>query len=178
MRTIRGQQFELLTRALAYLLGGVFLCTAVATGVCTLIAHIFGVIFVFFAFFLVIVSILDRFIAWANSIHTYLFLALFVTTVGRLMIIAIGSGNPLYIALAIVFSLLLVVALVFEIVRQWTNLRTRFDCRIATAIILRSISIVLSLWALFIVICGVNIIGGPIFYLALGLVCLSISSLL
>jgi hypothetical protein len=107
----RNRVFNTLSLAIAYLLGGIFLCIADGTGVLALLAHIIGGIFIGFAFFLVIISLLNRFIAWANLIHMYLFFALFVATLGRLMIVAVGSGKPLYIVLVAVFSLLLVLAL-------------------------------------------------------------------
>lgn len=178
MRPVRSQPFDNLTRAVAYLLGGIFLCIAGVTGGLALAAYIIGGIFIGFAFFLVIVSLINRFIVWADSIHIYLFFALFVVTVGRLLVLAISSGKILYIVLAAVFIFLLTLALIFEIRRVWNNLRTRFNGRIATIRILRSASVALSLLALIMVITGADFIGDPILFLALSLVFLSTSSLL
>ncbi|MBN2463644.1 MAG: hypothetical protein JXB43_08635 [Dehalococcoidia bacterium] len=178
VRQIPSPPFESLTRAVAYLLGGIFLCTAGVTGELALAAYIIGGIFIGFAFFLVIVSLLNRFVARADSIHTYLFFALFVATVGRLLVVAISSGKILYIVLSVAFIVLLTLALIFEIRRVWYNLRKRFNGRIATIQLLRSASVTLSLLALIMVISRADFIGDPILHLALSLVCLSISTLL
>jgi hypothetical protein len=178
MAQIRNQPYELLTRAAAYLLGGIFLCTAGVTAELALAAYIIGGAFIGFAFFLLIVSIVNRFITQADLIHGWLFFALFVTTLGRLIIIALGSHIPIYIVLAVIFIVILIVALIFEIRRVWYNVRARRNGRTATIQLLRSVSITFSLLALIMVIFQADFIGDPLLYLALGIVFLSISSLL
>lgn len=179
-----GHPFFILSQAIAYLLGGMFLCTTSATadmtGTATLIARAFGGLFIAFAFFLVIASFFNRLVAWATRVNMWLFLGLFFVTMTRLIKTALDTTEfrLLYILLAIVFLFLILGALLFQVLRLGTNLGTQLGSRVAAARMLRMMSVTLSLFALAMMITQIDLIGGPILYLTLGLVCLSVASLL
>lgn len=105
---------ELLSQAVAYLLGGIFLCTLVPS---VLVLTVFGWVFVAFAFFLLIASCVDRLTAWANRVHMWLYGSLFAVGVASVIIAAVGTLESLYIVLACVFLLCLIGALLFLIIR-------------------------------------------------------------
>lgn len=171
----RNQAFTILSQAIAYLLAGIFLFTT-SPVVCTL--QIFGVIFMVFAFFLVIASCVDRLAAWTNRVHMGLFGGLFAASAAYLIITAVDTREPLYIVLTFVFLLSIVGALLFQLFRQGTNLGMHLGSRVAAATMLRRISVVLGLFALVMVVCQIDLIGGPILYLTLALVFLGVASLL
>ena len=175
-----GHPFLILSQAIAYLLGGIFLCTATVAGVPSLVAQIFGGIFIVFAFLLVVASFSSKLIAWTTKINLWLFLALFFVSMASLIKIALEltECRISYIVLAVVFLLLVLAALLFQLFRMGTNLRIQLGTMGAAARMLRGLCVALSLFALAMVIMQVDSIGGPILYLALGLVCLSIASLL
>lgn len=178
----RNLTFNTLSQAIAYLLAGIFLFTTSSTVDMTkgnsLTLEIFGGIFMVFAFFLVIASCVDRLTGWANQVQMSLFLGLFAASMACLIVTAVGTHESLYIVLTFVFFLSIGGALLFQLFRQGTNLRTQLGSRVAVATLLRRIAFVLSLFALVMVISQIDLIGGPILYLSLGLVCLSISLLL
>ena len=116
----RNQAFNTLFQAIAYLLAGIFLFTA-SPVVCTL--QIFGVIFMVFAFFLVVASCVDRLTAWANRVHMGLFGGLFAASAARLIITAVGTRELLYIVLTLVFLLSIVGALLFQILNRFCRRR-------------------------------------------------------
>jgi len=74
--------------------------------------------------------------------------------------------------LAFAFLLLVLGALGFRLFMLGTDLRTRLGNRPAVATVLRWLSLALSLVALAMVINQIDLIGGPILYATLGLVCL------
>lgn len=172
----------ILSQAIAYLLGGIFLFTTSTSlaGMTALMGQIFGGIFMGFAFFLVISSFFDSLVVWANRINLWLFLALFFVAIARLIKMAVNSTEYqiFYIVLAVIFLLLVLAALLFQSFRTGANLRTQVGTRVTSVRLLRGLSVALSMFALAMVIMQVNIIGGPILYMALGLVCLSVASLL
>ena len=176
----RPRPFDILSQAIAYLLGGIFLYTADLTGTPALTTHILGGIFMAFAFFLGIASFfngLKGLIAWVRSIDMALFLGLFLATLVRLIITAAkGPEELLWVVIAFLF--LTLGAFLFHIFRLTINVAAKLGNRVAAAKILKVLSFLLSFFALLIVIMPSNIYGGPIFYLALSVVCLSISLLL
>ena len=175
--------FSILSQAIAYLLGGMFLFNTSSiylAGRPALIGQIFGGIFMGVAFFLVISSFFDNLVALANRINRWLFLALFIVAMASLFTMAVKSTEYLtfYIVLAVAFALIVIAAMLFQLRRTGTSLITELGARVVSARLLRVLSVVLSLFALAMVIAQVNIIGGPILYLAIGLVCLGVASLL
>lgn len=175
-----GRPFLLLSQAIAYLLGGIFLSTANATDVVGLVAQIFGGIFIFFAFFLVVTSFVSNLTDWATRMDIWFFLALFFVSMASLIKTALESVECrfFYIVLAIIFLLLVLAALLFQLYKTAISLRKLFGNRVAVVRMLKGLSVVLSLFALAMVIMQVSIMGGPILYLSLGVVCLSVATLL
>jgi len=178
----RNQVFNALSLAFTYFLAGIFLCTIVPSlftvVLCTPIFTIFGWIFIIFAFPLAISIFWHRLIPWTTRIHRWLFLALIYVTMADLIIAVLKSRESVFMVLTFLFLALTIVALSIGRIRDWTNLRTQFGNRAATAIMLRRASVVLSLVGFFMAACQINLVGGPILYLALGLAFLSIASLL
>lgn len=172
--------FYTLSQAIAYLLGGIFLLhnsSIYLAGRPALIGQIFGGIFIGFAFFLAISSIFDKLVALADRINRGLFLALFIVVMGSLYVTVVKAteNRTFSVVLALAFSVIVLASLLF---RTRASLRTELGPRVVSAGLLRVISVVLSLFALAIVIGQVNIMGGPILHLAIGLVCLSVASIL
>lgn len=96
----RPQPFDTLLKATAYLLGGIFLYTAKVTGTTALVAQVFGVVFVAFAFFLVIAPFFDRLGDWAHRANLWLLLGLFSATLARVVIAGVESPKFLYVVVA------------------------------------------------------------------------------
>ena len=175
--------FAILSQAIGYLLGGVFLsntCSIYLVGTTALIGQIFGGIFIGVAFFLVISSFFDNLVALANRINIWLLFPLFIVALANLIVIAAESTEyrTFYIVLAAAFSLTTLAAILFQLFRTIARWKTALGSRAAWARLLRGLSVALSLFALAMVIAQVNIMGGPILYLAIGLVCLGAASLL
>lgn len=174
----RAGPFDVVSRAIAYLLGGIFIYGANATGPMAWVGHIFGVVFICFAFFVLISSFFNRLGAWAETVHSWFTGGLFIGTVARLIITAVGAKSAVQIVLAFVFLLLVIGVLFFQSFRHWAGLRRTFGNRVASARMLRGLSVAFGLFALAMVTEKVDALGGPVLYLALGLVCLGIASLL
>ena len=169
--------FDVVSRAIAYLLGGIFIYGANATGPTAWVGHIFGVVFICFAFFVLISSFFNRLGAWTDAIHGWFMGALFIGTVARLIVTAVGSKSVVQIVLAFAFLLLVTGVLFFQSLRHWAGFARTFGNRVALTRILRALSVVFGLFALAMVTEKVDALGGPVLYLALGLVCLGIASL-
>ena len=176
--------FAILSQAIAYLLGGIFLFNNSSIYLAgtpgALIGQIFGGIFMGVAFFLVISSFLDNLVALANRINIWLFFALFIVALANLIVIAVESTEyrTFYIVLAASFSLITLAALLFHLRRTGASLVAELGPRVVLTRSLRGVSVALSMFALAMVIGQVNIMGGPILYLAISLVCLGVASLL
>ena len=174
--------FGILLQAVTYLIGGIFLLAVSSdlVGVTALIGRVFGGIFIGVAFFLAISSFFDKLVTWANRVDMQLFLAIFIVSIANLFVVAIESpGDRTFLTvLALAFSLIVIAAMLFWSFRTEARLRAELGSRAISARLLRRLSVVLSLVALGMVIAQVNVMGGPILYMALSLVCLSVASLL
>lgn len=173
--------FHILSQAIAYLIGGIFLWASSSsiTGGIALVSKVFGGVFIGLAFILVISSFLDRLIPWAKRMNKWLFFALFVVAMARLTIMAVESEElrAVWIVIAVLFLLLILISLVLNMIRIRIDLGASLGTGRASVRILRLISVVLSIFALSMVVLQVNILGGPIIYLAISVFCLSIASL-
>lgn len=172
----RLQPFDTLFRAMAYLLGGIFLYTAKVTGTPVLGAQVLGVIFIVFAFFLVIASFFNRFRAWSRTVNSYLFLGLFIATVARVIIAGVESPKLLYVVFA--FLVLTLGVSLFHSFRSTRELASNLGNRGAAIRMLRIASFMFGLFAFIMVIMQQNLYGGPVLYLALSVIFLNISLLL
>lgn len=172
----RPQPFDTLLRAIAYLLGGIFLYTAKVTGTPVLGAQVFGAVFIAFSFFLVITSFFNKLRAWARTVDLYLFFGLFIATVARLIIAGVESLELLYVVVA--FLVLTLGTLLFYVFRSTRELASNLGNRGAAIRTLRVLSLIFAFFAFFMVIMQQNLYGGPTLYLALSVVFLSISLLL
>ena len=175
--------FSVLAQAIAYLLGGVFLLdttSAYLAGTAALVGQVFGFAFVGFAFFLAISSFVDKLVAWANRIDMWLFLALFFAAMASLIVTAIESTDcrTFYVVLAAAFLSIVLAAMLFRLFKIGASLKAKLGSKAASVSLLIGLSLALSMFALAMVIVQVEIMGGPILYLAMGLVCLGLASLL
>jgi len=174
--------FPILLQAMTYLMGGMFLLT-VSTGLggrIALTAHIFGYIFVGVAILLGISACVGRDVAWANRVDRWFFLGLFFVNSANLIFVAVVSSKyrAFFVVLVFAFLCIVIAALLLHMSRMGARLRTILGSRAVWAWLLRRVSVALSLFALAMVIAQVNVMGGPILYLAMSLVCLGVASLL
>lgn len=172
----RPQPFDTLLKAIAYLMGGIFLYTAKVTGTPVLGAQVLGVIFIVFAFFLVIASFFNRFRASSRRVDSYLLLGLFSATVARVIIAGVESRELFYVVFA--FLVLMLGVFLFHIFRSTRELASNVGNRCAAIRTLRILSLILALFGFMMVIMQQNLYGGPVLYLALALILLNISLLL
>jgi len=174
--------FYILSQAITYLIGGMFLLSVSGSleGRVAVIAEVFGFILIGGAILFLVSSFFPRLVRWASTVDKQLFLGLFFVNMANLAIIAVTSTKyrAFSVVLVVAFLLSVVVAELFWLVGPGVSLGTRIRSRVAWGGLLRRVSVVLSLFALVMVIAEVNIMGGPILYLAVSLVCLSVASLL
>jgi hypothetical protein len=172
----RPQPFDTLLKAIAYLLGGIFLYTTKITGTPVLGARVVGVIFIVFAFFLVIASLFNRFKDLSHKVDLYLLLGLFGTTLARVAIAGVESRELLYVIIAfLVFILVVLLLYAFRSTRELASNLGKRDAAIRT---LRILSLISSVFGFMMVIMQQNLYGGPVLYLALAVIFLNISLLL
>ncbi len=120
---IRGQ--TLLFEAMAYALGGMFLFT-IAT---SLILSICAWAFMTFAVFLIINSLINslfnRSISLDDRIHTFLSFLLFAVTAVEFISESVKPQQDIYAILAVIFLLLLLLAMLFD---SWRVFRKPKRC--------------------------------------------------
>jgi hypothetical protein len=106
--------FDILFRALAYILGGMFLVVTSST-----LGQVIGWIFIGFAFLLVVMASMDtrRFSSLVNLGNNLFGVGLFVATVTRVLFTTIQTHETSYLVLAIVFGVLIIFALSCQIYR-------------------------------------------------------------
>ena len=188
--------FPILLQAITYLTGGMFLLTVSTSleGRIALTAQILGPIFIGVAILLGISACVGRFVAWANRVDRWFFLGLFYVSLANVIFVAVVSSKyrAFFVVLVLAFLCIVIAALLLNmsrmgarlravwawLLRRGARLRTILGSRAVWAWLLRRVSIALSLFALAMVIAQVNVMGGPILYLAIGLACLGVASLL
>jgi len=109
---IRGG-ITLLIEAIAYALAGLFLLTITPN----LLINLFGWVFVAFAAFLIVRSLLNKPNLWGDRIDIALAFPLFTVTAADFIIKSVESQQNLYIIFAFVFLLLLLLAIMLQIWR-------------------------------------------------------------
>ncbi len=177
-----GRPFTELSRAVAYLLGGMLLVTTTSglDGMVRLIGQVFGVIFIGSAFFMAIASLFataPAVVRWANKINQWLFLALFFTALASLILTAVESPahRGIYVALAATFFLIILAVLLRRLHTTAVELRSTVGPRLTSIRLLALLAVVLSLFALAMVIAHVSIMGGPLLHVTIAVCCLSIA---
>lgn len=177
--------YRILSQAIAYLIGGMFLLTVSATspslaGRVGVIGQIFGYLFIGIGILLGISAFSSRLAAWANRLDEEFLFSLLLVDIVDLTFVVVGSTKyqTFFVVLLLAFLFVLIVAPLFWLFRSRVGLGTRIRSRVVWAGLLRRLSVALSLFALVMVIAQVSIMGGPILYLAISLVCLGIASLL
>jgi len=121
MQQSTNRVFDILFRALAYMLGGMFL--VVTSG---LIGQVVGGIFIAFAFLLVVVASVGTMPAWIGQVHQRFFSSgLLVATEARVIITAAQTGKTSYLVVAIVFGVLIIAALLFQGCRNIKAIRRK-----------------------------------------------------
>jgi len=101
----------LLYEAMAFSLGGIFLLTLNAN----LTLHVFGWIFIAFALLLIVESFINKISLLHNRIQTLLVYPLFIVTIADFITKAIDSHQSVYIVLTVIFLLILLVAILYQI---------------------------------------------------------------
>lgn len=174
-----GRPFNELSRAIAYLLGGMFL-VATTSGLpemVILLGRVFGIIFIGSAFFMAVSSVVGTthaMVRWANSVNKWLFLALFIASLGNLIAAVVSpEQRGIYIVLAAAFFSIIVVALLLELRRTAAKLKRTLGSRLASVRLFSRLALVLGLFALATIIADVSIMGGPLLHLTIALCCLS-----
>lgn len=177
-----GRPFTELSRAVAYLLGGMLLVTTTSglDGMVRLMGQLFGVIFIVSAFFMAISSLFatsHAVVRWANKINQWLFLALFFTALANLILTAVESPahRGIYVALAATFFLIILAVLLRRVHTTGVELRSTVGPKLASIRLLTLLAVVLSLFAFAMVIAHVSIMGGPLLYVTIALSCLSVA---
>jgi hypothetical protein len=177
------RSFAILTQAITYLIGGMFLLTVSAispslAGRAGVIAQIFGYIFIVIAILLGISASVNRLAAWANRVDTQFSLALFLVSIAGVFFAVAGSPSKYLVFFIVLFFAFLLIVIAGLLFGSEADLGTRIRSRVGRAGLLRIVSLALSLFALGMVIAQVSIMGGPILYLAISLVCLGVASVL
>ena len=170
--------FSVLSQALAYLIGGTFLFAAEINGAAIFAAQIMGLVFIATGFFLGIASFINPLLKFANRIDGMLFMGLFITSIGSLIVTIVTGEYKWFIFIIGAFLLLVLVSFLFHIIKNTQVAVSRLRSRRAAINILRVISFVLGVFALCLVIFSVNDMGNPVLYLSFSIVCLSASAVL
>ena len=176
MNQTRPQPFDILLQAIAYIIGGIFLYTAKVDENPILGAQVIGGVFIVFAYFLVTASLFNKLITWARKVDMYLLLGLFIAMVTRLAIAGVEAPELYYVIVP--FLIYVVGSLLFHIVKQTKELAKNLRGKNAAIRILRVLAFVFSLFAFFMVLMKISLHGGPVLWLALSVVFISISLLL
>lgn len=168
------QPFDILSRAIAYFAGGVLLYNVNLENV-SLSAKVLGIIFIIFAFLLGIASFSGK-LKIAGKVDYCLFIGLFIAALAGLAIIIQDYRELIWVFVP--FIILIPLSMIFNTWKTTMNEIKEKGRTMAIKRILRTLSLVLSLFALVMVIIPADFYGGPVFYLAISVVCLTSSLLL
>jgi len=173
----RAQTHFILSQAIGYLLAGLFIWTVKDVGINEIVMQAISVVFIAFAFFLVIASSVDTLTTWAYRISGVLVGGLFVASVARLIQFAADNAQDRVILIVgIIFVLLIPVALIYNWFRQMRIAAQRVAPRKLSARILIGIAVTLSMFAGTLLLLNVSNMGNPLWYIAGGLLSLSTSA--
>jgi hypothetical protein len=173
----RAQTYFILSQAIGYLLAGLFIWTVKDVGINEIVLQAISGIFILFAFFLVIASSVDVLTPWAYRISGVLAGGLFLASVARLIHFAVNNAEDTVILIAaIIFVLLVPVAVVYSWFRQMRIAAQRVGPRELSVRIFITIAVTLSMFAGTLLLLDVSTLGNPLWYIAGGLLSLSISA--
>lgn len=173
----RVQIHFILAQAIGYLLAGLFIWTVKDVGINEIVMQAISGVFIVFAFFLILASSIDILTTWANRISVMLIGGLFMASVARLILFAVNNAQDRVVLIAaVIFVLLIPVALIYNWFRQMRVVAQRVAPRELPVRIFITIAVTLSMFAGILLLLNVSAMGNPIWYMAGGLLSLSISA--
>jgi len=165
------------SRALAYLLGGVFILSLANA---TLFDNVLGWLFGSFSLLLIIIAITKWNLGkkYTDKIHSYLAVSLFLVSILRLDMLVISTHKIEFIILGIIFPLLVIFGWGYDMKQKWSQIKSRISSkgRAPIRIPLYVFGSVLLFLALYFRGWGISEYGNSLWYLGSSLVCIGIAS--
>ncbi len=171
--------YHVFLQAGAYLFAGIFFITIRDVNLPKSGLQIIGYIFLALAFLLVLSPLHSALEMLARKFDKVFLGGLFFATLALLVKTWVDTaGNSNLFIVVLIFILLLIAVFFYDAFRQMRAIKQQVATMVFSILVLKTISVTISMFALVIILFRTDIMGNPLIWLAVGLLSLSVASLL